>query len=84
MTEVTRRDRSRSSKMLSVAEAAEQLRVSKSWLNKSRVLGGGPAFRKFGRKVVYDATDLEEFARSRKFRTTSDADYPVGKDLSNA
>jgi hypothetical protein len=77
MKEITTRDLSRPIRMLSVAEAAEQLRVSRSWLNKSRVLGGGPAFLKIGRKVVYDAADLEEFARSRRFRTTSDEEYPT-------
>jgi predicted DNA-binding transcriptional regulator AlpA len=51
---------------LSVAEAAAFLGVSKSWLDKQRVHGGGPAYLKIGRRVVYDLSDLEEFAVGRR------------------
>ena len=52
--------------MLTVAEAAEQLRVSKSFLNRLRVQGGGPQFIKLGRRVLYDARDLGVWANFRK------------------
>lgn len=41
--------------------AAKQLggQLSPRTLEKWRVLGEGPAFRKFGRKVVYSERDLE-------------------------
>jgi hypothetical protein len=44
-------------------------------LSKLRCVGGGPAFRKIGRMVVYDPGDLEAWARSRMsapMRSTSD------------
>jgi predicted DNA-binding transcriptional regulator AlpA len=60
-----------------VAEAAAFLGVSKSWLDKHRVHGGGPAYLKIGRRVVYDLNDLEEFAAGRRFRNTSDPGLPL-------
>jgi predicted DNA-binding transcriptional regulator AlpA len=57
---------------LSVAEAAAFLGVSKSWLDKKRLEGGGPAYLKLGRRVVYDLNDLEDFAVSKRLRSTSD------------
>jgi predicted DNA-binding transcriptional regulator AlpA len=61
-----------SARKISVAEAASFLGVSKSWLDKHRVHGGGPAYLKIGRRVVYDVNDLEEFAAQRRFRNTSE------------
>jgi predicted DNA-binding transcriptional regulator AlpA len=56
-----------------VSEAATLLRVSKSWLDKKRLDGGGPEYHKFGRRVVYDMRDLENWAARNKRRHTSDA-----------
>ena len=39
-------------------EAAAFLRLSPRTLEKQRVLGGGPRFRKFGARVLYAAEDL--------------------------
>jgi predicted DNA-binding transcriptional regulator AlpA len=44
-------------------EAAEYLGCSEPFLNKSRPAGTGPAFRRVGRSVVYDESDLVEFKR---------------------
>jgi hypothetical protein len=55
-----------------VLEAASLLRVSKSWLDKKRIEGGGPEYHKFGRRVVYDIRDLENWATRNKRRHTSD------------
>lgn len=55
-----------------VLEAANLLRVSKSWLDKKRLDGGGPEFHKFGRRVVYDSRDLESWAARQKRRHTSE------------
>ena len=38
-------------------EAAEYLRLSPRTLEKQRVIGGGPRFRKFGRRVMYAVAD---------------------------
>ena len=56
-------------------EAAEFLRLSPRTLEKQRVIGGGPRFRKFGRRVMYAITDLESWADSRSFEMTSDPQY---------
>jgi hypothetical protein len=55
-----------------VSEAANLLRVSKSWLDKKRLDGRGPAYHKFGRRVVYDLQDLEVWAAQNKRRHTSE------------
>ena len=56
-------------------EAAALLRLSPRTLEKQRVLGGGPRFRKFGRRVVYAIEDLETWANARAFEMTSDPEY---------
>jgi len=61
----TRRDAVPSRK-LSVGEAACHLGLSKSFLDKSRINGGGPAFLKLGRRVLYDEMDLEAWAANNK------------------
>ena len=60
---------------LTNAEAAAYLRLSPRTLEKQRVLGGGPRFRKFGRSVRYDLEDLCRWANARGFEMTSDPDY---------
>ena len=57
---------------LTTDEAAAFLRLSPRTLEKQRVLGGGPRFRKFGARVVYAAADLRAWADSNTFGMTSD------------
>ena len=56
-------------------EAAEFLRLSPRTLEKQRVIGGGPRFRKFGRRVMYAVADLDAWADQRSYETTSDPEY---------
>lgn len=56
-------------------EAAAYLRLSPRTLEKLRVIGGGPRFRKFGRRVMYAVADLDTWADSRSFEATSDPEY---------
>jgi len=56
---------------LPVQEAANFLGLSKSWLDKRRLFGGGPHYLKLGRRVVYDLRDLENWAIGKKRRNTS-------------
>ena len=56
-------------------EAAEYLRLSPRTLEKQRVIGGGPKFRKFGRRVMYAVADLDAWATDRSFESTSDPEY---------
>lgn len=56
-------------------EAADYLRLSPRTLEKQRVIGGGPKFRKFGRRVMYAIADLDVWADQRSFEATSDPEY---------
>lgn len=57
---------------LTVEAAAEYTGLSVSTLNKLRVFGGGPVFLKLGRRVVYEAADLDVWLASKRRRSTSD------------
>nr|WP_200633081.1 helix-turn-helix domain-containing protein [Stutzerimonas stutzeri] len=56
-------------------ETAAFLRLSPRTLEKQRVIGGGPRFHKFGRRVMYALADLESWAGERSFETTFDPEY---------
>jgi len=59
--------------VLTTREAAAHLRVSKSYLDKLRVYGGGPRFLRFGkRKILYRMSDLDLWAAERRFTSTSE------------
>lgn len=60
---------------LSNSEAAVFLKLSPRTLEKMRVIGGGPRFRKFGRRVLYKLRDLEQWADGRACDSTSDPVY---------
>ncbi|MGY3534564.1 MULTISPECIES: helix-turn-helix domain-containing protein [Bradyrhizobium] len=59
---------------LNTTEAAAWLRLTKNTLEKMRVQGRGPVYRKHGRYVRYHIEDLVEFSQASKRRSTSDAD----------
>ncbi|MNE46899.1 helix-turn-helix domain-containing protein [Agrobacterium tumefaciens] len=44
---------------LNTTEAATYLRMSPSWLNKTRLHGTGPVYFKTGGRVQYDTCDLD-------------------------
>lgn len=55
---------------LNTAKAAELLATcgvpaTRKTLEKLRTVGGGPAFRKFGRRVLYSEPDLQQWINSR-------------------
>ena len=56
-------------------EAAAFLRLSPRTLEKHRVIGGGPRFRKFCRRVFYALHDLEAWAEARSFEMTCEPEY---------
>jgi excisionase family DNA binding protein len=58
--------------LLSPKQAAAFLRVSKSYLDKLRVYGGGPRFLRFGRKILYRKSELNVWAEQRCFSSTSE------------
>lgn len=53
--------------------AARILGIGKSTLEKLRLTGGGPSFRKLGKIVVYRIEDLEAWAEARAVSSTSEA-----------
>ena len=57
---------------LTTPQAAAFVGLGASSLEKLRVIGGGPAFLKIGRRVVYDALDLEQWLAKHKRSSTSE------------
>lgn len=54
-----------------VREAASILGLSTHYLNKLRLVGGGPPFSSFGRAVRYSVGDLMSWAASKRSTSTS-------------
>jgi hypothetical protein len=57
---------------LTQTEAARLLRLSGRSLERFRLTGAGPAFRKFGRRVLYGRADVLAWANARRRSSTSD------------
>jgi Helix-turn-helix domain len=58
---------------LNTKEAAAWLRLTKNTLEKMRVQGRGPMYRKHGRYVRYHIEDLVDYSTANKRSSTSDA-----------
>ena len=61
-------------------EAAAFLKLSPRTLEKMRGIGGGPPFRKLGRRVTYRMDELERWANVRTCESTSDPNYRRSAD----
>ena len=61
------------SPFLNTAQAAFYVGLSKRTLEKMRVLGGGPIYRKHGRYVRYHIDDLNAWSEARCKTSTSHA-----------
>ena len=59
------------SRYLPEKTAADYLGLSHRTLQKMRVTGAGPFFHKFGRRVLYEASDLDGWASARRRESTS-------------
>ncbi|MCC6775985.1 MAG: helix-turn-helix domain-containing protein [Hyphomicrobiales bacterium] len=57
---------------LTTKEAAAWLGLTRNTLEKWRVQGGGPPYRKHGRYVRYHLEDLVAWSEASKRRSTSD------------
>jgi hypothetical protein len=57
---------------LTTDRAGEYLGLSPKTLEKLRVTGGGPRFRKHGRRVVYRLDDLDAWSDGKARISTSD------------
>ncbi|AJD43580.1 helix-turn-helix domain-containing protein [Rhizobium sp. SEMIA 4085] len=51
---------------LTVEDAADFISISKVLLDEWRCKGGGPAYHKIGRRVVYSVADLRAFASASR------------------
>jgi predicted DNA-binding transcriptional regulator AlpA len=58
-------------RLLHRKEAAHQLGVSLSWLDKARLTGRGPVFIKIGDAIRYAAEDLDKFIAANRRTSTS-------------
>jgi predicted DNA-binding transcriptional regulator AlpA len=58
--------------LLQTTDVAKLLRVSLSWLAKSRLTGTGPRFVKVGRSVRYLESAVRDFIKSRQRGSTSE------------
>ena len=56
---------------LTTKEAARFLKLKPNTLEKMRVYGGGPQYRKHGRHVVYHIDDLMAWSNLRKKDSTA-------------
>jgi excisionase family DNA binding protein len=61
------------SPFLSTAQAAFYVGLSRRTLEKMRVVGGGPPYRKHGRYVRYHINDLDAWSMGRAKKSTSGA-----------
>lgn len=59
-------------KTVNVRDAAAYVGLSKSYLDKARITGGGPKYIKLGQRVVYDTRDLDAWLDENRRRSTSD------------
>ena len=69
----TTREIQNSGPFLTTREAANFLKLKPNTLEKMRVYGGGPQYRKHGRHVRYHIDDLNEWSDLRKRDFTCDA-----------
>jgi excisionase family DNA binding protein len=57
---------------LTTDQAAHYVRLSRRTLEKMRVIGDGPLYRKHGRYVRYHIDDLNAWSKARVQRSTTD------------
>jgi len=62
--------------ILRPSEAGSYLSLSRQRLAKLRLEGGGPAYIKAGRSVLYRIEDLENWLAANRRKSTSDTSPP--------
>ena len=65
------------SRLMNTKEASQYIRLAVRTLEKLRLNGGGPRYRKVGRLVFYTMDDLDDWVESHTYAMTSDPDYPA-------
>lgn len=51
---------------MSTEQAASYIGLSVEYLKRARITGGGPAYSKIGRRVVYQIEDLRKFLNQHR------------------
>jgi predicted site-specific integrase-resolvase len=67
--------------LLTPTQVADRLHVSTRTLERWRCDGYGPPYRKLGRKVVYEQSELNEWCAGKRYECTSayeDGSHSVG------
>lgn len=64
------------SPFLNTAQAAHYLGLSRKTLEKLRVIGGGPLFRRHGHHIVYHIDNLDTWSEERAHHTTHSRVHP--------
>ncbi|WP_414638171.1 helix-turn-helix transcriptional regulator [Azospirillum sp.] len=60
-------------RLLKPEEAANVLGMSLAWINKGRIAGYGPRFLRIGRRIFYDAADIQRWLDERpRHQSTSE------------
>ncbi|MFN4142444.1 helix-turn-helix transcriptional regulator [Aestuariivirga sp.] len=59
------------SRRLHRKQAAAYMGVSLSWLDKSRLRGDGPVYLQIGGRIAYDTTDLDDYLKRCRRRSTA-------------
>ena len=62
---------------MNTAQAAEHLGVSARWLEKLRVVGGGPLYSKPLDRVIYRRSDLDDWIAQHLRKNTADTTEEV-------
>jgi predicted DNA-binding transcriptional regulator AlpA len=62
---------------LRVRDAAKYCGLSKSYLDKARCYGGGPAYFRLGRSVVYAISDLDTWMAANRTAPANDNELLV-------
>ena len=57
---------------MNTENCAEYLGVSKKTLERMRVEGGGPPFKKIGHRVMYSDHDIQRWVEENTFQSTSE------------
>ncbi|RIV82739.1 DNA-binding protein [Aurantiacibacter zhengii] len=57
---------------LTEKQTAQRLHMSQKWLQKTRIVGGGPRFAKFGSTVRYSLADIKAYEQNCLRLSTSD------------
>lgn len=64
---------------LRVPQAAEYIGLSKSYLDKARMTGTGPAYAKLGATIVYSTADLDAWVAARRVVPANDSQCAEGR-----